>query len=146
MWHTGLVAPQHVGSSQTRAQTRVPCIGRWILNHCATREVPSFCCFPAILGIPWLVDALLQSLLWLSYGHLSSVSLASYEDANHIGVGAHPTQYDLIFTNYICKDYFQIRSLRYWGLGFQHIFWGEHSSTHNTFYVLALVYYTHYLI
>ena len=27
-------------SSWTRAQTRVPCIGRRILNHCATREVP----------------------------------------------------------------------------------------------------------
>ena len=25
-------------SSQTRARTRVPCIGRQILNHCATRE------------------------------------------------------------------------------------------------------------
>ena len=39
MWHTGLVAPQHVGSSWTRARTCVPCIGRWILDHCATREV-----------------------------------------------------------------------------------------------------------
>ena len=38
MWHTGLVARQHVGSSQTRARTRVPCIGRGILNHCTTRE------------------------------------------------------------------------------------------------------------
>ena len=38
----GLVAPRHVGSSQTRARTRVPCIGRQILNHCATREAPSF--------------------------------------------------------------------------------------------------------
>ena len=28
-----------MGSSRTRAQTRVPCIGRQILNHCATREV-----------------------------------------------------------------------------------------------------------
>ena len=37
LWCTGLVAPQHVGSSQTRARTHVPCIGRWILNHCATR-------------------------------------------------------------------------------------------------------------
>ena len=27
-----------MGSSQTRARTRVPCIGRRILNHCATRE------------------------------------------------------------------------------------------------------------
>ena len=40
MWRTGLVAPRHVGSSRTRAPTRVPCIGRWILNYCTTREVP----------------------------------------------------------------------------------------------------------
>ena len=39
LWHTGLVAPRHVGSSWTRAQTCVPCIGRQILNHRATREV-----------------------------------------------------------------------------------------------------------
>ena len=38
LWCTGLVAPRHVGSSWARAQTHVPCIGRWILNHCATRE------------------------------------------------------------------------------------------------------------
>ena len=38
LWLTGLVAPRHVGSSQTRARTRVACIGRQILNHCATRE------------------------------------------------------------------------------------------------------------
>ena len=37
---TGLVAPLHVGSSRTRDRTRVPCIGRWILNHCATTEAP----------------------------------------------------------------------------------------------------------
>ena len=36
----GLVAPQHVGSSRTRDWTCVPCIGRQILNHCVTREVP----------------------------------------------------------------------------------------------------------
>ena len=41
LWRTGLVAPQHVGSSWARARTRVPCIGRWILNHCTTREVPT---------------------------------------------------------------------------------------------------------
>ena len=32
----------HVGSSQTTARTRVPCIGRRVLNHCATREAPFF--------------------------------------------------------------------------------------------------------
>ena len=42
LWRTGLVAPRHVGSSQTRARTRVPCIGRQTLNHCATREAPHF--------------------------------------------------------------------------------------------------------
>ena len=39
LWRMGLVAPRHVGSSRTRARTRVPCIGRQILNHCATRKV-----------------------------------------------------------------------------------------------------------
>ena len=38
MWSTGLVGPQHVGSSRTRARACVPCNGRRILNHCATRE------------------------------------------------------------------------------------------------------------
>ena len=41
LWLAGLVAPRHVGSSPTRARTCVPCIGRRILNHCATREVPT---------------------------------------------------------------------------------------------------------
>ena len=40
LWRTSLVAPRHVGSSRTRPRTRVPCIGRRVLNHCATREVP----------------------------------------------------------------------------------------------------------
>ena len=40
LWCTGLVALWHVGSSRTRDQTPVPCVGRQILNHCATREVP----------------------------------------------------------------------------------------------------------
>ena len=40
--HTGLVVLQHVASSQTRDQTRVLCIGRWILISCATKEVPTY--------------------------------------------------------------------------------------------------------
>ena len=39
-WPTGPAAPRHAGSSQTGARTRVPCIGRQTLNHCATREAP----------------------------------------------------------------------------------------------------------
>ena len=42
LWRTGLVAPRHVGSSWNRARTVSPSIGRWTLNHCATREVPDF--------------------------------------------------------------------------------------------------------
>ena len=39
----GPVALRHVGSSRTSNRTHVPCIGRWILNHCTTREaLPPF--------------------------------------------------------------------------------------------------------
>ena len=36
----GLIAPWHVGSSWIRDWIHVPYIGRRILNHCTTREVP----------------------------------------------------------------------------------------------------------
>ena len=38
LWLAGPAAPWHVGSSQTRARTPIPRIGRQTLNHCATRE------------------------------------------------------------------------------------------------------------
>ena len=41
LWPTGPAAPRHVGSSQTRARTRVPCISRHTPNHWATREALS---------------------------------------------------------------------------------------------------------
>ena len=37
--HTGLVAPQQVGSSQTRDGICVLCIGRWSPVHWTTREI-----------------------------------------------------------------------------------------------------------
>ena len=37
LWCMGLV-----GSPPTRNRTCVPCIGRWVLIHCTTREVPPF--------------------------------------------------------------------------------------------------------
>ena len=40
LWGMGLAAPQHVGSSRTRDQTYVHCVGRWIPNPQTTREVP----------------------------------------------------------------------------------------------------------
>ena len=38
LWHAGLVALWHVGSSRTRDGTRVSCIGKQVLYHWATRE------------------------------------------------------------------------------------------------------------
>ena len=56
MWYTGLLAPQHVGSFQTRDLTCVPCIGRWILIYCATREVPyTFYCIEIFMV--WIFTA-----------------------------------------------------------------------------------------
>ena len=53
LWRTGFVAPWHVGSSRTRARTRVPCIDRWILNHCTTREVPCVAYFRSMFLWKW---------------------------------------------------------------------------------------------
>ena len=38
----GLAALWHVGSSQTRDQASVPCIGRQILNHWPTQKVLNY--------------------------------------------------------------------------------------------------------
>ena len=42
LWCMGLLAPKHMGSSLMGDQTHVPSIGRWILYHWHTRNVPSF--------------------------------------------------------------------------------------------------------
>ena len=72
MWCTGLVALRHVGSSQTRARTCVPCIGRRILNHRATREAP---------------DAIFISFVFLCFVYRFSVLLG--RERNKIMDSAH---------------------------------------------------------
>ena len=67
LWHTGLVAPWHVGSSRTRAQTRVPCIDRRILNHCATKEVRSCQFYQSKLFINFLVSFLCTFVVMLKF-------------------------------------------------------------------------------
>ena len=61
LWLTDPAAPRHVGSSQTRTRTRVPCIGRQTPNHCTTREapVPVLICF--------LLQTGLHSTLWETF-------------------------------------------------------------------------------
>ena len=39
LWSTGLVAPQHMGSSQSKDRTHLPCTGRPTLNQWSAREV-----------------------------------------------------------------------------------------------------------
>ena len=75
LWHTDLVAPRHVGSSRARAQTHVPCIGRWILNHCATREAHNWKFLPFDLLHPFLQCPPLPSPLAII--KLFSVSMRS---------------------------------------------------------------------
>ena len=60
LWRTGLVTPWHVGSSWTWDRTHVPCIGRWILNHCTTREVSLCMVFILFLGLFCQVDLVRQ--------------------------------------------------------------------------------------
>ena len=62
MWLTGLVAPWHVGSSQTRARTRVLYIGWQILNDCATREAPKALIFK--LGIHAFMELMWKALIF----------------------------------------------------------------------------------
>ena len=71
MWLTGLVAPRHVGSSQTRARTRVPCIGRQTLNHCATREAQ-------------LLNIFMPQFLYQSNGENYICFLGYWEEKNEL--------------------------------------------------------------
>ena len=63
LWCKGLVALRHVGSSWTWNRTYVSCIGRSILIHCTTREVPQIFSISSIQITPHLQDNNKQSLI-----------------------------------------------------------------------------------
>ena len=68
-----------MGSSWTRDQTCVSCIGRQILYHWATREAPILSCFISNFYIKWLV--LLWLILWLVlFLENYSLMILSYHD------------------------------------------------------------------
>ena len=102
----GSVAPWHVGSSQTRDWTRVCCIGRQILNHCTTREVPIFCYWIQIICVLMIMKfisfLLMQSLL--SPLHLLTLTLL-YQNGLH---------YSLI-------SFYQTNLSSFWKASFQKI-------------------------
>ena len=70
-WCTGLVAPQHVESSQTRNRTHVPCIGRWILTHWTNQGNPRGCICDTILTVvstQFSSDKGESSMIYLLFG------------------------------------------------------------------------------
>ena len=74
-----------MGSSRARAQTRFPCIGRQILNHCATREALTFI-FNYIftggifLGLQFFLAAFKKchSIFWLPFSAVSFIVASSF--------------------------------------------------------------------
>ena len=73
LWCTGLAAPRHVGSSRTRDWTRVPCTGRWILNHQTTRKVPSAFFTSRFNFIIWILALAALSLnYWFQFRILNT--------------------------------------------------------------------------
>ena len=72
LWCTALVASQHVGSSQTRGQTHVPCIGRQILIHQTTREVLQIVIqkeTTCIITITTCITIIISAFFWLKIIH-----------------------------------------------------------------------------
>ena len=113
--HTGLLAPWHVGSSWPRDQTRVPCTGRWILNHWTTREVPT--------------GQILMKDLFLACRQLSSYCVLTWQRANS-GIFVfpcghqsqpppRPTPLGFMTSSLYNCTHSQIAS--HWGLGLQHM-------------------------
>ena len=86
----GLVTPWHVGSSQTRDRTRVPCIDRQILNHCTSREVIFSLSFTSVfrstkLFFKFYKEQFIYLLLGTFYVRLSPCTgCRRLENGNHI--------------------------------------------------------------
>ena len=97
LWLTGLVAPWHVGSSQTKARTRVPCIGRQTLNHCATREAPLFIFI--YFGLRWVFVAARGLSLVVASGCYSFFSFF------------YLFIYDCVESSFLCEGFLQLRQV-----------------------------------
>ena len=84
LWLTGVVAPRLVGSSQTRDQTHVPFIGKWILNLWTTKASPlnllliSYCVlFFFLSGTPAMLLIDYMGVICVSYTFFLSFCLCA---------------------------------------------------------------------
>ena len=111
LWRMGLVAPRHMGSSRTRARTCVPCIGRQILNHCATREVPLILNFKMKIVIIIQFHSLHQTFSnhfkYLSESHQKHPPCSSFSSKTPTFPEVWPLI--LIFLNLFFSFYFSLR-------------------------------------
>ena len=108
----GLVAPRHVGSSQTRTQTRVPRIGRWILNHCATREalVPALHCEILLVthqhvGL-YMVGAHMVNVYWMEQNGLQHCFSSTYSEDSFTVL-----YFSLPLVGYFCRELCRSRKI-----------------------------------
>ena len=86
LWHTGLVAPWHVGSSRIRGRTWVSCVGRQILYHWATWEawvklsLISLCRLPSIQWLPHISAPLIYVMEKMQFPNYFPVSICYWDD------------------------------------------------------------------
>ena len=83
LWLTGPAAPRHVGSSQARARTCAPCIGRQTLNHCATREALILFYFYFYFFLPFMLSRVDDRVLVLQLG-VRAIPLRWRSQVQHI--------------------------------------------------------------
>ena len=103
LWLTGPAALRHVGSSQTRARTRVPRIGRQTLNHCATREAP----MRVLLFLHQLMDT---SPAALHTGMHVNLILTDTNNAAPTTIFEHPA----LFSPGLVHFFLNLHSLKTW--------------------------------
>ena len=107
-WRTGLVALRHVGSSRTRDRTRIPCIGKWFLNHWTTRNVLS-CFYKPVFLISYLI--------WLLHWPLSLTDRLTLLKFTQLVSGGSriPAQICLSgYSNHWALERFQANIARVW--------------------------------
>ena len=84
-----------------RARTRVPCIGRWILNHCAIREVPHLLFVFLIKGV-MVINNFIMTSSFLTFVHQEAFQFFFFSLLSVNPVNQWPETTDPFFSVYVC--------------------------------------------